>query len=123
MGDILDIILESNEKIDGKDFLNVMNRFFAKDISKVNSNMHKIWQDINSKMDEMEIDIEKRLMNKMDSNIDKRVTAEAAKLKKEINKKINNVRDDLCEDVKCLHQQIDEMLPKLKIQKQIQKDL
>ena len=103
MGDILDIILESNEKIDGKYFLNVMNRFFAKDISKVNSNMHKIWQDINSKMDEMEIDIEKRLTNKMDSNIDKRVTAEAAKLKKEINKKINNVRDDLCEDVKCLH--------------------
>ena len=113
MGDILDImLLESNEKIDGKDFLNVMNRF-ADEISKVNSNMQKMWQDVNSKMDKMAIDIEKRLTNKMGSNIDKRVNAEAVKLKKEINKKIDDVRDDLCEDVKCLQQQIDEMPSKL----------
>ena len=113
VGDVLNIMLtESNENVGGKDLLNVMNRF-ADEMSTMNRNMQKMWNDVNSRMDKMAIDIEKRLTNKLSNTVDKRVNTEAAKLKREINQRIDDVRDDLCEDVKCLQQQIDEMPSKL----------
>ena len=49
----------------------------------------------------------------MSNTIDKRVNSEAAKLRREISQRADDVRDDLCEDIKCLQQQIDELPLKL----------
>lgn len=47
-----------------------MNRF-ADELSTMNRNMQKMWNDVNSKMDKMASDIEKRLTNKLSNTIDK----------------------------------------------------
>lgn len=99
---------EPNEAADGKDIVNVMNRL-ADEMTKINSNMEKMWRDMNKKMETMAENIEKRLSNKINNAVDKRVNAESAKLKNDMNKKIDEVRDDINNDIKCLQQQVDEL--------------
>ncbi|MES9880788.1 MAG: hypothetical protein ABW185_07895 [Sedimenticola sp.] len=109
VGSFLNVMFrESNENIEGRDLVNVMNRF-ADEMTKMNSNMQKMWQDVNTRIDTMAVDIEKKVTNKLNNVIDKRVNNEAVKMKREIGKSVDQLRGDISDDLKCLQEQIDEI--------------
>ena len=95
MAEIVDIVdKESGGNISEQNFLSVMNRF-ADEMSKMANSMSKMKDDLNQRMDSIANDIEKRLANKISNIVDKRVNAESSKLSKAMNKRIDDIRDDM----------------------------
>ncbi|KAH3872345.1 hypothetical protein DPMN_035560 [Dreissena polymorpha] len=64
---------------------------------------------LSSKIDSIAVDIEKRLSDKISKILDKRMSTESNRIKNEVIKEIGTVSDNICQDVKCLQQQNDEM--------------
>ena len=68
-------------------------------ISQLNTTMQTFFASLSDKMNEMEKNMERKLINKFNQQIDKRVNSENTKLRKEIESQMSNLRTDLCDDI------------------------
>ena len=68
-------------------------------ISQMNTTMQTLFASLSDTMKEMESNIERKLINTFNQQIDKRVNSESNKLRKEVESQYSNLRTDLSDDI------------------------
>ena len=78
-------------------------------ISIMSDNMKTMFENLNRKVDSMASDIENRLSKKFSQVIDKRISSEVSKMTKDINARIDIVKNDIYKEFDDLEAQVKDL--------------
>ena len=84
-------------------------RKLSSDMHAMHANTQKMMNELHERMVSMEKDLEKKITNNIAKTVDKRITTEMTKMRKDIDSKVQSVKDEFMADLNNMAEDINEL--------------